>query len=59
MEAGRQKTDRAARQAFAYVDPRGVAAADHDESHVLNALSRFNQVVFENEAAGIGRGPAC
>jgi len=38
--------------AFAYVDPSGRRRLPiHDESHVRNALSRFNQVVFEDEVA--------
>jgi len=38
--------------AFAYVDPKGRRRLPiHDESHVRNALSRFNQVVFEDDAA--------
>jgi class 3 adenylate cyclase len=38
--------------AFAHVDPQGRRRLPiHDESHVRNALSRFNQVVFEDEAA--------
>lgn len=37
---------------FAYVDPQGRRRLPiNDESHVRNALSRFNQVVFEDEAA--------
>jgi class 3 adenylate cyclase len=38
--------------AFAYVDPRGRRHLPiNDESHVRNALSRFNQVIFEDETA--------
>jgi class 3 adenylate cyclase len=38
--------------AFAYVDPRGRRRLPiHDESHVRNALARFNQVIFEDETA--------
>ncbi|MGH2546720.1 MAG: adenylate/guanylate cyclase domain-containing protein [Actinomycetota bacterium] len=38
--------------AFAYVDSRGRRRLPiHDEAHVRNALARFNQVRFENEAA--------
>ena len=37
---------------FAYVDPSGRRRLPiNDESHVRNALSRFNQVIFETEAA--------
>jgi class 3 adenylate cyclase len=39
-------------RAFAYVDSRGVRRLPiHDASHVRNALARFQQVQFENEAA--------
>jgi class 3 adenylate cyclase len=47
-------TDRASlpRSAFAYVDSRGRRRLPiHDEAHVRNALARFNQVTFEDEAA--------
>jgi class 3 adenylate cyclase len=38
--------------AFAYVDSRGTRRLPiHDEAHVRNALARFNQVGFEDEAA--------
>jgi class 3 adenylate cyclase len=38
--------------AFAYVDPQGRRRLPiHDESHVRNALARFNQVIFEDETA--------
>ena len=38
--------------AFAYVDSRGRRRLPiHDESHVRNALARFSQVAFEDEAA--------
>jgi hypothetical protein len=38
--------------AFAYVDSRGRRRLPlTDESHVRNALARFNQVAFEDEAA--------
>ncbi|HEY3209148.1 MAG TPA: adenylate/guanylate cyclase domain-containing protein [Actinomycetota bacterium] len=38
--------------AFAYVDSRGRRRLPiHDESHVRNALARFNQVSFEDDAA--------
>ena len=40
------------KSAFAYVDTRGRRRLPiHDEPHVRNALSRFNQVAFEDEAA--------
>jgi len=38
--------------AFAYVDSRGRRRLPiHDAAHVRNALSRFNQVAFEDDAA--------
>jgi class 3 adenylate cyclase len=38
--------------AFAHIDVRGRRRLPiHDESHVRNALARFNQVVFEDEGA--------
>lgn len=38
--------------AFAYIDSRGRRGLPiHDEAHVRNALARFNQVAFENDAA--------
>jgi class 3 adenylate cyclase len=38
--------------AFAYIDSRGRRRLPiHDEAHVRNALARFNQVTFEDEAA--------
>lgn len=38
--------------AFAHIDGRGRRRLPiHDESHVRNALARFNQVVFEDEAS--------
>jgi len=38
--------------AFAYVDSRGRRRLPiHDEAHVRNALARFNQVTFEDDAA--------
>ena len=47
-----RKRARLPQNAFAYVDSRGRRRLPiHDESHVRNALSRFNQVVFEDEAA--------
>jgi class 3 adenylate cyclase len=39
-------------RAFAYVDARGRRRLPiHDKAHVRNALARFNQVIFENDAA--------
>lgn len=38
--------------AFAYIDARGRRRLPiHDEAHVRNALARFNQVAFEDDAA--------
>jgi len=38
--------------AFAYIDSRGQRRLPiNDEAHVRNALARFNQVLFENDAA--------
>ena len=46
------KRARLPKRAFAYVDSKGRKRLPiHDESHVRNALSRFNQVAFEDEAA--------
>ena len=40
------------KSAFAYVDSKGRKRLPiNDESHVRNALARFNQVAFEDEAA--------
>jgi class 3 adenylate cyclase len=40
------------KSAFAYVDAKGRKRLPiHDEAHVRNALARFNQVAFEDEAA--------
>src|SRR5262245_26961467 len=42
-------------RAFAYVDSRGRRRLPvHDKAHVRNALARFNQVAFENDAAREG-----
>ena len=42
-------------RAFAYVDARGRRRLPiHDRAHVRNALARFNQVTFENDAAREG-----
>src|SRR5687768_18071382 len=38
--------------AFAYIDSQGRRRLPiHDAAHVRNALARFNQVAFEDEAA--------
>lgn len=51
----RLKTSKRARlpdSAFAYVDSRGGRRLPiHDKAHVKNALARFNQVAFEDDAA--------
>src|SRR5438128_1726314 len=50
----RLKTSKRARlpdRAFAYIDSRGRRRLPvHDKAHVRNALARFNQVAFENDA---------
>jgi class 3 adenylate cyclase len=49
--APRERAELADRQ-FAYVDSRGRRRLPlHDAAHVRNALARFSQVQFENEAA--------
>src|SRR5499427_9328465 len=54
----RLKTSKRARlpdRAFAYIDSRGRRRLPiHDKAHVRNALARFNQVAFENDAAREG-----
>ena len=53
LDAG--KRSRLKDAAFAYVDAQGRRRLPiHDESHVRNALSRFNQVVFPDDAARNG-----
>src|SRR5215470_9257600 len=51
----RLRTSKRARlpdKAFAYIDSRGRRRLPvHDKAHVRNALARFNQVAFENDAA--------
>src|SRR5574341_197713 len=47
-----RKRTRLPGRAFAYVDSRGRRRLPvHDKAHVRNALARFNQVAFENDAA--------
>jgi class 3 adenylate cyclase len=47
-----RKRARLPARAFAYVDSRGRRRLPiHDKAHVKNALARFNQVAFENDAA--------
>jgi class 3 adenylate cyclase len=46
------KRDGLPKSAFAYVDSRGNRRLPiHDKAHVKNALARFNQVKFEDDAA--------
>src|SRR3989454_4932981 len=51
----RLKTSKRSRlpdRAFAYIDSRGRRRLPvHDKAHVRNALARFNQVAFEDDAA--------
>ena len=50
LDAG--KRARLPDRAFAYINSRGERRLPiHDEPHVRNALARFNQVAFENDAA--------
>src|SRR5437773_4197446 len=47
-----KKRSQLPKSAFAYVDSRGRRRLPiNDEPHVRNALARFNQVRFEDEAA--------
>ena len=47
-----KKRARLPKSAFAYVDSKGRRRLPiNDESHVRNALSRFNQVAFEDDEA--------
>jgi len=47
-----KKRARLPKSAFAYIDSKGRRRLPiNDESHVRNALSRFNQVAFEDDAA--------
>jgi class 3 adenylate cyclase len=49
---GAKKRAQLPKTAFAYVDSKGRKRLPiHDESHVRNALARFNQVSFEDETA--------
>src|SRR5919108_2429895 len=46
------KRSRLPDRAFAYIDSHGRRRLPiHDKAHVRNALARFNQVIFENDAA--------
>jgi hypothetical protein len=47
------KRDRLRKNQFAYVDSDGGEHLPiHDESHVRNAMARWNQTNFESRAAG-------
>ena len=47
-----KERDRLEKDQFAYVDREGGEHLPiHDESHVRNAIARFNQTDFENKAA--------
>ena len=51
-ELGRKARDQLPDGAFAYIDSSGQRRLPiNDEAHVRNALARFNQVRFEDEAA--------
>src|SRR5438309_4124366 len=51
-ELGRKSRDQLPDSAFAYIDSSGQRRLPiNDEAHVRNALARFNQVRFEDEAA--------
>ncbi len=51
-ELSEQKREKLPRGRFAYVDSDGGRHLPiHDESHVRNAISRWNQTAFESEAA--------
>ncbi|MGH7332661.1 MAG: adenylate/guanylate cyclase domain-containing protein [Candidatus Rokuibacteriota bacterium] len=51
-ELNARKRARLPKSAFAYVDSRGRRRLPiNDESHVRNALARFNQVAFEDDEA--------
>jgi len=50
-ELGRKARDQLPDSAFAYIDSSGHRRLPiNDEAHVRNALARFNQVRFEDEA---------
>ena len=51
-ELDSRKRDRLSKSQFAYVDRQGGEHLPiHDESHVRNALARFNQTDFESKTA--------
>ena len=51
-ELTEKKRDKLPKSQFAYVDSDGGTHLPiHDESHVRNAISRWNQTSFESDAA--------
>jgi hypothetical protein len=51
-ELDTKKRERLSKRQFAYVDKQGGEHLPiHDESHVRNAMARFNQTDFESKAA--------
>ena len=51
-ELDTKKRERLSRRQFAYVDREGGEHLPiHDESHVRNAMARFNQTDFESKSA--------
>ena len=51
-ELSEKKRDQLPKSQFAYVDSEGGRHLPiHDESHVRNAMSRWNQTAFENETS--------
>ena len=51
-ELTQRKRDRLRRSSFAYVDSKGEEHLPiHDESHIRNAMARWNQTGFESNAA--------
>ena len=51
-ELDTKKRERLSKRQFAYVDKDGGEHLPiHDESHVRNAIARFNQTDFESKAA--------
>ena len=48
-ELTQRKRDKLRRSSFAYVDSKGGEHLPiHDESHIRNAMARFNQTEFES-----------
>jgi hypothetical protein len=51
-ELDTKKRERLSKRQFAYVDKQGGEHLPiHDESHVRNAMARFNQTDFESKTA--------